>query len=95
VVENFSAGTLDRSASGSNLRERSIREWFTFDLWLWRHADVGHGQAMDSIIQALSGLMMTSGEPAIRRSVSVCQSPIYSPQCLRSSVFWPRCGSAR
>ena len=67
VVENFSAGTLDRLGIGYEFaRAKNPRivycsiSGFGAD----QASGTGTGKAMDSIIQALSGLMMTSGAPA-------------------------------
>jgi crotonobetainyl-CoA:carnitine CoA-transferase CaiB-like acyl-CoA transferase len=66
VVENFSAGTLDRLGIGYQLA-RTWNPRIVYCSISGYGADQqasGTGKAMDSIIQALSGLMMTSGEPA-------------------------------
>lgn len=65
VVENFSAGTLDRLgvgyAFGRSINPRVI--YCSISGFGATPSASGTGRAMDSIIQALSGLMMTSGEP--------------------------------
>jgi len=65
VVENFSAGTLDRLgigyAVGQSINPRVI--YCSISGFGATPAVTGTGKAMDSIIQALSGLMMTSGAP--------------------------------
>jgi crotonobetainyl-CoA:carnitine CoA-transferase CaiB-like acyl-CoA transferase len=64
VVENFSAGTMDRLGVGYEFA-RSINRRVIYGSISGFGANApGGGKAMDSIIQALSGLMMTSGEPA-------------------------------
>jgi len=66
VVENFSAGTLDRLgigyAFGRAVNPRVI--YCSVSGFGATTATTGTGKAMDTIIQALSGLMMTSGTPA-------------------------------
>lgn len=64
VVENFSAGTLDRLGVGYEYA-RQVNPRIVFCSLSGFGADKasGGGKAMDTIIQALSGLMMTSGEP--------------------------------
>jgi crotonobetainyl-CoA:carnitine CoA-transferase CaiB-like acyl-CoA transferase len=65
VVENFSAGTLDRLgvgyAFGRSINPRVI--YCSISGFGAAPKAAGGGRAMDSIIQALSGLMMTSGDP--------------------------------
>lgn len=68
VVENFSAGTLDRLGIGYGFA-RSINPRVIYCSISGFGAtkatgSAGTGKAMDSIIQALSGLMMTSGAPS-------------------------------
>lgn len=64
VVENFSAGTLDRLGVGYTFaREINPRVIYCAISGFGATKAAGTGKAMDSIIQALSGLMMTSGEP--------------------------------
>ena len=65
VVENFSAGTLDRLGIGHSVA-RTINPHVIYCSISGFGATKtnGSGKAMDSIIQALSGLMMTSGSPA-------------------------------
>jgi crotonobetainyl-CoA:carnitine CoA-transferase CaiB-like acyl-CoA transferase len=66
VVENFSPGTLDRlGVSYSFARAHNPRiVYCSISGYGADAATSGSGKAMDSIIQALSGLMMTSGAPA-------------------------------
>ena len=65
VVENFSAGTLDRIGAGyAFARAINPRVIYCSISGFGAAKSTGTGKAMDSIIQALSGLMMTSGEPA-------------------------------
>jgi crotonobetainyl-CoA:carnitine CoA-transferase CaiB-like acyl-CoA transferase len=66
VVENFSAGALERLGVGYEFA-RSTNPRVIYCSISGFGADQvggGTGKAMDSIIQALSGLMMTSGVPA-------------------------------
>lgn len=65
VVENFAPGTLERLGIGYDFaRERNPRIVYCSISGYGRdNATTGTGKAMDSIIQALSGLMMTSGAP--------------------------------
>jgi CoA:oxalate CoA-transferase len=64
VVENFSAGTLDRLGIGySFARSVNPRAIYCSISGFGANATNGGAKAMDSIIQALSGLMMTSGDP--------------------------------
>jgi crotonobetainyl-CoA:carnitine CoA-transferase CaiB-like acyl-CoA transferase len=64
VVENFSAGTMDRLGVGYDYA-RQVNSRIVFCSLSGFGADKASsgGKAMDTIIQALSGLMMTSGEP--------------------------------
>jgi len=65
VVENFSAGTLDRLGIGYECaRAANSRIIYCSISGFGATRSNGSGKAMDSIIQALSGLMMTSGTPA-------------------------------
>ena len=66
VVENFTPGTLDRLGVGYEFaRAQNPRiVYCSISGYGADHATTGSGKAMDSIIQALSGLMMTSGAPA-------------------------------
>jgi crotonobetainyl-CoA:carnitine CoA-transferase CaiB-like acyl-CoA transferase len=66
VVENFAAGTLDRLGVGYGFA-RTINPrviYCSVSGFGATTATSGTGKAMDTIIQALSGLMMTSGTPA-------------------------------
>jgi crotonobetainyl-CoA:carnitine CoA-transferase CaiB-like acyl-CoA transferase len=65
VVENFSTGTLDRLGIGyAFARTINPRVIYCSITGFGATKTNGSGKAMDSIIQALSGLMMTSGSPA-------------------------------
>jgi crotonobetainyl-CoA:carnitine CoA-transferase CaiB-like acyl-CoA transferase len=84
VVENFSAGTLDRLgigyAFGRSINSRVI--YCSISGFGATPAATGTGRAMDSIIQALSGLMMTSGtpgDPPVRVGVPVADllAPVF------------------
>jgi crotonobetainyl-CoA:carnitine CoA-transferase CaiB-like acyl-CoA transferase len=65
VVENFSAGTLERLGVGYPFAQAANPRIIYCSISGFG-ADSGNtgAKAMDSIIQALSGLMMTSGTPA-------------------------------
>ena len=64
VVENFSAGTLERLGVGySFARALNPRVIYCSVTGFGATQAPGTGKAMDNIIQALSGLMMTSGTP--------------------------------
>jgi CoA:oxalate CoA-transferase len=64
VVENFSTGTMDRLGVGYDYaRQVNPRIVFCSLSGFGADKDASGGKAMDTIIQALSGLMMTSGEP--------------------------------
>jgi crotonobetainyl-CoA:carnitine CoA-transferase CaiB-like acyl-CoA transferase len=65
IVENFSRGTLDRLGVGykyaSEINPKII---YCSINGFGSEGDPGSGKAMDTIIQALSGIMFTSGSPA-------------------------------
>ncbi len=64
VFENFSRGTLDRLGVGySFAREINPRVVYCALTGFGSEGDTGTGKAMDTIIQALSGAMQTSGDP--------------------------------
>src|SRR5688572_19753582 len=75
VVENFSAGTMDRLGVGYAFgRSINPRVIYCSISGFGAGKTTGTGKAMDSIIQALSGLMMTSGtatDPPVRVGVPV------------------------
>lgn len=83
VVENFSAGTLDRLGVGyAFARTINPRIVYCSISGFGATTTPGTGKAMDSIIQALSGLMMTSGvtsDPPVRVGVPVADllAPIF------------------
>jgi crotonobetainyl-CoA:carnitine CoA-transferase CaiB-like acyl-CoA transferase len=83
VVENFSAGTLDRLGVGySYARSINPRVIYCSISGFGATQTPGTGKAMDSIIQALSGLMMTSGapdDPPVRVGVPVADllAPVF------------------
>jgi crotonobetainyl-CoA:carnitine CoA-transferase CaiB-like acyl-CoA transferase len=65
VVENFSRGTLSRLGIGyERAREINPRIVYCSITGFGSAGEPGSGKAMDAIIQALSGVMMTSGAPA-------------------------------
>lgn len=64
VVENFSRGTLDRLGAGYSVAQQiNPRVVYCSITGYGSEGDPGTGKAMDAIIQALSGVMMTSGGP--------------------------------
>lgn len=83
VVENFSAGALDRLGVGHAFaRTINPRVIYCSISGFGATGATGSGKAMDSIIQALSGLMMTSGtpgEPPVRVGVPVADllAPVF------------------
>lgn len=83
VVENFSAGTLDRLGVGYPFaRSVNPRVIYCSISGFGATQAPGTGKAMDTIIQALSGLMMTSGtadEPPVRVGVPVADlvAPVF------------------
>ena len=83
VVENFSAGTLDRLGVGYPFaRSINPRVIYCSISGFGATQAPGTGKAMDTIIQALSGLMMTSGtpgEPPVRVGVPVADlvAPVF------------------
>jgi crotonobetainyl-CoA:carnitine CoA-transferase CaiB-like acyl-CoA transferase len=65
VVENFSAGTMDRLGVGyAYARQVNPRLVFCSLSGFGADKASSGAKAMDTIIQALSGVMMTSGDPA-------------------------------
>ena len=87
VVENFSAGTLDRLGIGytfaRSINPRVIYCSISGFGATKTNGTTGTGKAMDSIIQALSGLMMTSGapgDPPVRVGVPVADllAPVFA-----------------
>jgi CoA:oxalate CoA-transferase len=83
VVENFSAGTLERLGIGyTAARTINPRVIYCSISGFGATKTSGSGKAMDSIIQALSGLMMTSGvseDPPVRVGVPVADllAPVF------------------
>lgn len=64
VVDNFSRGTLDRIGAGYDFaRQINPRIIYCSITGFGSQGEPGTGKAMDAIIQALSGVMMTSGSP--------------------------------
>jgi len=83
VVENFSAGTLDRLGVGYSFAQAINPGIIYCSISGFGATANGSGKAMDSIIQALSGLMMTSGspeDPPVRVGVPVADllAPVFS-----------------
>jgi len=84
VVENFAAGTLDRLGVGYGFAKAVNARviYCSVSGFGATTATSGTGKAMDTIIQALSGLMMTSGtptDPPIRVGVPVADllAPVF------------------
>jgi crotonobetainyl-CoA:carnitine CoA-transferase CaiB-like acyl-CoA transferase len=64
LVENFSRGTLERLGAGyASAREINPRLVYCSITGFGSAGDPGSGKAMDAIVQALSGVMLTSGSP--------------------------------
>jgi CoA:oxalate CoA-transferase len=64
IVENFSRGTLERLGVGYTFAKQvNPRIVYCSITGFGSEGDPGTGKAMDAIIQALSGVMMTSGGP--------------------------------
>jgi CoA:oxalate CoA-transferase len=64
VVDNFSRGTLDRIGAGYGFASQiNPRIVYCSITGFGSQGEPGTGKAMDAIIQALSGVMMTSGSP--------------------------------
>lgn len=72
LVENFSRGVLDRLGAGyADVQRMNPRLLYCSITGFGSHSE-GSGKAMDAIIQALSGAMMTSGaagDPPVRVGV--------------------------
>jgi CoA:oxalate CoA-transferase len=70
LVENFSRGTLDRLGAGfADVHRINPRLLYCSITGFGSRGAAGTGKAMDTIIQALSGMMMTSGsvgDPPVR-----------------------------
>ncbi|HLH31573.1 MAG TPA: CoA transferase, partial [Terriglobia bacterium] len=65
LVENFSRGTLDRLGAGfTDVHRINPRLLYCSITGFGSRGEPGTGKAMDTIIQALSGAMMTSGSAA-------------------------------
>ena len=84
VVDNFSAGTLDRLGIGYQFgRTVNPKSIYCSISGFGANATNSGAKAMDSIIQALSGLMMTSGapgDPPIRVGVPIADllAPVFA-----------------
>ena len=84
VVDNFSSGTLDRLGIGYDFgRTVNPRAIYCSISGFGATGMNGTGKAMDSIIQALSGLMMTSGttgDPPVRVGVPMADllAPVFA-----------------
>jgi len=73
IFENFSRGAMDRAGAGyAQAREINPRIVYCSLTGFGSEGELGSGKAMDAIIQALSGFMMTSGaqgDPPVRVGV--------------------------
>jgi crotonobetainyl-CoA:carnitine CoA-transferase CaiB-like acyl-CoA transferase len=84
VVDNFSPGTLDRLGIGYSVGHTvNPRAIYCSISGFGATGTNGTGKAMDSIIQALSGLMMTSGapgDPPVRVGVPIADllAPVFA-----------------
>lgn len=63
VVENFSRGALDRAGVGYSVAKEANAAIVYCSITGFGSDSEGTGKAMDAIIQALSGVMLTSGRP--------------------------------
>jgi CoA:oxalate CoA-transferase len=64
IVENFSRGALERAGVGYNFAQQvNPRIVYCSITGFGTTGETGSGKALDSIIQALSGVMFTSGGP--------------------------------
>ncbi len=63
VVENFSRGALDRAGVGYSFAKEANASIVYCSITGFGSDSEGAGKAMDAIIQALSGVMLTSGGP--------------------------------
>ncbi len=75
IFENFSRGAIDRLGAGyTQAREINPRIVYCSLTGFGSEGEPGSGKAMDAIIQALSGFMMTSGaqgDPPVRVGVPI------------------------
>lgn len=75
IFENFSRGAMDRLGAGyAQAREINPRIVYCSLTGFGSEGEPGSGKAMDAIIQALSGFMMTSGaqgDPPVRVGVPI------------------------
>lgn len=75
IFENFSRGAMDRLGAGyAQAREINPRIVYCSLTGFGGEGEPGSGKAMDAIIQALSGFMMTSGaqgDPPVRVGVPI------------------------
>ncbi|HEY6442827.1 MAG TPA: CoA transferase [Candidatus Acidoferrales bacterium] len=75
IFENFSRGAIDRLGAGyTQAREINPRVVYCSLTGFGTEGEPGSGKAMDAIIQALSGFMMTSGaqgDPPVRVGVPI------------------------
>ena len=75
IFENFSRGAIDRLGAGyTRAREINPRIVYCSLTGFGGEGEPGSGKAMDAIIQALSGFMMTSGaqgDPPVRVGVPI------------------------
>lgn len=96
VFENFSRGAMNRLGAGyEQAREINPRLVYCSLKGFGSEGDPGSGKAMDAIIQALSGFMMTSGaqaDPPIRVGVPVADmcAPLFGVIGLLAALLQAR-----
>ncbi|MBI2756561.1 MAG: CoA transferase [Chloroflexi bacterium] len=96
VVENFSRGTVERLGVGYSFASSvTPRIVYCSISGFGQDGEPGGGKAMDAIIQAMSGLMLTSGgpgDPPIRVGVPVAdlQAPLFAVIGILSAVHQAR-----
>jgi crotonobetainyl-CoA:carnitine CoA-transferase CaiB-like acyl-CoA transferase len=84
IFENFSRGAMNRLGAGyAQAREINPRIVYCSLTGFGSEGEAGSGKAMDAIIQALSGFMMTSGaqgDPPVRVGVPVADmcAPLFA-----------------
>jgi len=96
VFENFSRGAMNRLGAGyAQAREINPRIVYCSLTGFGSEGEPGSGKAMDAIIQALSGFMMTSGgpdDPPIRVGVPVADmcAPLFGVIGVLAAVMQAR-----
>jgi crotonobetainyl-CoA:carnitine CoA-transferase CaiB-like acyl-CoA transferase len=87
LVENYSPGVTGRLGIDYDaVRTLNPRLVYTSISGFGSQGGPGSGKAMDSIIQALSGVMLTAGEPDEGPVRFGLPSGTCSPRCSRSSA---------